>query len=356
MPHSARRRELERRAYAPGGGLTDAEAHELQVLSRREPVPQQEPVVEQEPVAEQAPVSESAAPEDTAPEPVVQGQHTLFDESAASESVASDDPASEDPASGATRRRWLAPLAILAALVLGFGGGWLVFGRGDPVPMTDAQRESWAQLRGSGDYDDGSIQLLGAELGADAWYATRQEETLECLVLTVGERTVPTCEPVSAEGSDTGLGLHAVTTVKRDGEHLNLWASLGRDVRGELTVLMQYQSATWDWRSVYSETELPIAEFLDAAGYDGQVLQVMGYDGDTPIWLHQSDRACILVATADELIAEACGQPTATEPLGLVMPHATYSVLMTDPRGPVLTVIRDAAEATIDDTTGDIID
>lgn len=351
----ARRRELQRRAFAAGGGLTDAEADELRALSAPEPDPEPDPerVTSPDVPDPDAPdgslsLSQGMEPEDESLSPV------------GSAGVSKGLSKAPDRA----RRRWLAPLAAAVALLLGFGAGWLVFGRGDEPSMTAEQRDTWVQLEGGNDYDSGSVDLIGAQYGVDAWHATKQDGEHECLVLTGGERR-PQASCLPAERERNAYDLQMSTNLEEDGDTISIWAMLTEDVKGEAVVIMQRQNTSemWDWRSGYSEEELPIAEFLDSKGYDGDSLQLLGYDGDMPVWLHQYDRTCLLVATATELIAEACGELDANTNIDVALPGSVYSVRWTDMRGPSLTIIRNAAAGesveclecpTIDDKTGTV--
>ncbi|MGF2948826.1 hypothetical protein [Microbacterium alcoholitolerans] len=346
----ARRRELQRRAYAPGGGLTDAEAEELRALCTPDVVPA--PVGSVNPSE-----SPSEGPAEERADPVPNESPGVSEDPAPDPDTTDPAPDPTNPADSRPTRRWLAPLAAAVALLLGFGAGWLAFGRDDGLSMTAEQRDTWVQLEGANDYDSGSVELIGAQYGVDAWHATKQEGAHECLVLTGGERR-PQANCLRADRERNPYDLQMSTSLEKDGDTISIWAMLTEDAKGDAVVIMQRQNTSegWDWRSAYSEEELPIAEFLDASGYDGNSLQLLGYDGDLPVWLHQYDRTCLIVASATELIAEACGELDATANIDLALPGSIYSVRWTDMRGPSLTIIRDAAVTSIDDRTGEVVD
>src|SRR5690606_18320080 len=114
---AARRRELQRRAFSPGGGLTPEEAVELRMLSV--PASEQEPQVSTpEPDSDAAPIpaAETAAAAETAP-----ASETLPVSEADALSAASDSAAS-DPVP-ARRPRWAPVVVTVAALVPGVGAG-----------------------------------------------------------------------------------------------------------------------------------------------------------------------------------------------------------------------------------------
>lgn len=379
MPETAeasRRRELQRKAYAPGGGLTEAEADELRALS---------PVVE---VVAPAPASaaaaapargrlpsESEAEQSTATAPAVEPPvasalmtepRPVPDRRPADERPADEHPADERPAPGEQdetaaprkpRRRWIAPVAATVALLLGFWGGWLAFGREDALSMTPAQQEAWAELEAANYFDAGSVKLVGTKFGVDAWAATREDGTLECLTLTGGEgESQRSCVPASEDRAM--YELQSATTIKQGDEFFQVWAMLTQDAQGRPVAIMdkQSQSSQFDWREQYSEKELPIAELLVSHGMDGEMLQIIGYDGDTPIWLHQGEQSCVLVATATAITGQACGVLSTDAPLDLTLQDVTYQLTQADMRGPVLTIIRTPSGTTIDDKAGEVVD
>ncbi|UNK70082.1 hypothetical protein [Microbacterium sp. H1-D42] len=361
----ARRRELEHKAYAPGGGLSDAEAEELRGLTRP---------AESEPVAV-TPTPAVTAPAPERPEPHERDEAPLERPPAPERAERDEGQGPPQPPTAPAElakppRRWLAPLAAVLTLLLGFGAGWLAFGRDGGAPaMTGAQRDVWIELQKSDDLDAGSIELVGSKYGVDAWTATKDDGELDCFFLTGGSETggserypTPSCVQSDREGNE--FGLQASASIENDDRWETVWASLIEDITGTQVLVMQRQDddQEWNWRSQYSGDELPIAEFLDSKGFRGDMLQLIGYDGDVPIWLHQDAQNCVLVATATEISAQACGGLDSARALDLSVPGATYSVRMTDSRGPLLTVIRTPASvvcdvdsgycATADDKTG----
>ncbi|MFD5213409.1 hypothetical protein [Microbacterium sp. NPDC058345] len=358
---AARRRELQRRAYAPGGALTRAEAAELHALDSRSLAVAAAEVRAPEPVAPVAPEVAQPAPDATAESAHAREEHPLpappqvttapLAGAPAADTAASEHtnaPATETPAP--SRRRWLLPLVAALAILLGFGGGWLAFARGDGgSAMSDEQQDIWARIEASGTYDPGSVRLLGDKYGVNVWQATKDGSTTDCLILTHDEDEKTGC--VLPEQMEEAYYYGPQTTLSyNDGDdEYMLWATFIEDVTGERRVIVQRQSSadSWDWRSQYDERELATAEMFVESGFDGQFLQIVGYDGDIPVWLYEADRTCLLVEQTDGF-AEHCGALMyASEPtLELEMPDVTYSVHASPTRGYDLTIVRHAEGGT----------
>lgn len=360
----ARRRELQRRAFAPGGGLTDAEAAELRELSAPVVTPEPEPdepatarAEDALPVRGPADASFTAGPADALP---VQG------------------PAGPEAAKSlADRRRPGIPILVFSAIVavlLGVGAGWLAFGRGaSAAPMSDAQRATLVQLDSSDEFDPGSIVLTGAKHDVEAWYATKEAGESECLVLIAAGATAASAENQQTVCQKTGeantFGLQANLDVTAEGERAVIWALLLEDVDGERATIIQREvmadDGAYDWREQYSGRELEIAEFLDASGHDGNELQLIGWDDTTPIWMtFDGVEFCMLVAEPTTVIAEGCASfDSATGGrLDLGTDDGVYQLNLTRDVEPTLTIIRtpdsivcdvDSGYCGIDDKTGE---
>lgn len=267
-------------------------------------------------------------------------------------------------------RRWMLPLVAAVAVLIGLGAGWLVFGPGaDRTTMTSAQQDVWGELEASGDYDPGSIQVVGAKYGATAWAATQEKAQRTCIILTRKDLD-PTAGCRSATGDYEGFDLQVNLEYTEKGDRYMLFALLIEDVGGNPVTIIQRQNMTeggWDWRSQYSEDELAQVELLEQTGLDGEWLTLLGYDGAIPIWLYQGDRTCLMVLVHDGEVAQQCGSLTTDPqmPLQLAIGDVIYSAVDSS-RGPSLTVFRAAAPtqvtcdaaagdcASIDDTTGEI--
>ncbi|MFD5213408.1 hypothetical protein [Microbacterium sp. NPDC058345] len=373
---AARRRELQRRAFAPGDALTAAEVAELRELdarrhapaappdSRRQSEPPHpaynpDPVYSPEPEAEPARKEAALGP---ALEPIPEPALEPAKEPALEPTITRQTGDSR----GGRRGRLLLTLAVVAAALLGFAGGWLLPIRpADAAPaMTAEQREQFTQIETSGEYDPGSVRFAGAKHGASVWSATRDDGARECIVLRFGEKSAGDCytrEQIESWGGGAGAQMQ----VSVDGELVYLTASVLQGISGEPVTVIQRMASDGSWRDRFSEGEVVLAEVLVDAGVDANQLQIVGYDDDTPVWLTADGDACLLVVdpvTHDT--ARGCGGLDAQDPLVLALPEVSYSLRWHSPRGPLLTVIRQAASitcdvdtgycATVDDTTGEI--
>jgi hypothetical protein len=240
---------------------------------------------------------------------------------------------------------------------VGLGAGWLLFDPGvHRSTMTAAQQDVWSDLEASGDYDAGSIQLVGEKYGATAWAATQNKAQQTCIVLTrKGVDSALGCR--SSTGDYEGFDLQANLDYAEGDDHYMLFATLVEDIDGNPVTIMQRQNLTensWDWRSQYTADELAVVAVLENAGIQGELLNLIGYDGATPVWLYQSDQSCVLVVRNGVDVAEQCGALT-TDPgmaIELVSGDVTYSVRDSN-RGPMLTILRAATQVTCDAETGD---
>ncbi len=262
------------------------------------------------------------------------------------------------------------PLVAVLAVFVGLGAGWLAFERDAILPgMTAEQQETLTGLEASGTLDPGSVRLLGSKHGADVWEATRDEGALTCLVLTkTPAQQSHACDEWRDDGA--GLGVQTSLSFEEDGEQFMVWAVLVENIDGERVAIIQRQSSdeTWDWRSQYTESELAVVDQLEAGGFDGEWLQLVGYDGEQPIWVHQAERGCVLVVQNDGTIAQECSEAILDidQTIDLALPGVTYSVRNTANRGMTLTIVRtpgiDAVRCdtetgtceSIDDKTGEV--
>ncbi|MEV7631586.1 hypothetical protein AB0N64_04155 [Microbacterium sp. NPDC089318] len=361
---SSRRRELQRRAFAAGGGVSEAELGELRELDARAAAP---------PATTAQPPIAAPAPTDSVPEPETVTAEPLAPEPASA-------PLDDTPApveSTAPRRRPRIPvlvLSVIVAVLLGVGLGWLAFGRGaGGHAMTDAQRATLVQLDSSDEFDPGSIEFVGAKHGVEAWYATKDLDEDECLVLVAADETAAAAEDrrTSCQKTDEPdtFGLQANLELTVDGERVMIWAVLLDDADGERVTVIQREvladDGTYDWRSQYSGPELVIAEFLDASGYDGDSLQLIGWDDTTPVWMtFDGAKFCMLVAEPTALIGEACASfdSAAGGRLDLSTDRGVYQLNLTQNVDPTLTIIRtrdsvvcdvDSGYCGVDDKTGE---
>jgi len=367
---AARRRELQGRAYTPGGSLTDAEIAELRDLDERNlaALPSVAPTAP--PAPPSAAPTASVAPPEPADQPVLGAQLAASDpgEAAIPAPRAGQDghQASVTPRT----RRWLLPLVAVLAVLVGLGAGWLLFGNAaNRATMSAAQQEAWSDLEASGDYDPGSIHLVGEKFGATTWVATQEAAKRTCIVLTKkGLDPASACR--SSTGDYQGFDLQVNLDYTEDGDQYMLFAMLIEDVGGTPVTVIQRQNMTdngWDWRSQYNEDELAQVDVFEDAGFDGEWLTLIGYDGAVPVWLYQGERTCLMVVEGAGDIAQQCGELTTDPdmPLQLAVGDVIYSVVDSN-RGPSLSIIRSSAPTqvicdsatgdcqSIDDTTGEV--
>ena len=341
---AARRRELQLRAYAPGGSLTDAEAAELRDLDSRNLTA---PVVAP-PIPEPAPTRDDAFRAAAMWAGSSQEPRRASPDMDAEQPAADPDPA-RVPAASARRRfpqRLLIPVIAIVAVVLGLVAGRLVFG--EHTPMTAAQQTAWAKLDASGTYEPGSLRLVGSKYGVDAWKGTQSASKLECLILTrEGGSDDPTdghsAGCLNPDQRANGEQLQANLDYSEKRVQYSVWAAVVEDINGEQAVVMQRQNMTegFDWRAMYGESELAMVRELEDAGFSGQMLNILGYDGDTPVWSGVDDeqRQCLMVVQGDGIVQQ-CGGPARIEPLELTIGDTTYAIEHTPDRGDALTIYR----------------
>ncbi|HWV49346.1 MAG TPA: hypothetical protein VN035_07810, partial [Microbacterium sp.] len=266
-------------------------------------------------------------------------------------------------------RRWFPYAAVGLVLLIGFGIGFVVFGQSvmRSIALSLAVGAEQVQLEAEGDYDPGSITPLGQSHGATIWHATRGEGKNHCLVITLEDRVEPVCVP-GDQLNQPGGGLYASMDLPPDddGGVSGLNVTVTRDIDGELAVVAQVWDSydVWDWRAQYTEDELAIVDRIESeTGVDGEFLQIVGYDGDRPVWQEfSSTRACVIVAVVGSVERACADEASAPAVLAIEHPDGTvthYLVTTSDTRGPTLTIERipapaPALDAAIDDRTGDV--
>lgn len=230
--------------------------------------------------------------------------------------------------------------------MVGIVVGSFVFGGLAQTPMTAQQQEAWAKLEASGQYDPGSIHLAGTKYGAAIWSATRQQGDVPCVILTrpgaVEEnQSSAGCRASTAE-TDQVSSAQGTLTYKERGEDYMLWATLVDDIGGNPAVFVQRQSANepWDWRMQYSDTELKQAEALVAAGFNGEMISILGYDGETPVWTGNApdgSGSCLMIVLDTGAVAQQCG--SGYDQIALTVGDTVYGVLTSD-RSSMLSITR----------------
>lgn len=348
---SSRRRELQRRAYAPGGGITEAEHAELRELDAlaataapAEPAPA--PAPERGAERRDGPAGPDAAARSERPSPRIDG-------SGAGEVPAHDEisheqvsePTGTDATSG--RRRPGIPilaLSTLVALLIGFGGGWVLLGRSDAPAMNAAQASALAEIEKTGRFDPGSIVYLGEKYDASVWRATSEDGAKTCLAISVADQNRFECMTPPEPDDETPFAQPIGVSIDHaEGEHhWSYWATLIDDIAGRETLLVQRHdmSAGMDWTSQFTDEEQAQIEKIAAQGVDPRYIQIVGYDGEVPVFISQAMKTCVYVVDPEgDAVIESC-EPTDEGVFLLSRGSTVYEVRETPSRGPVLTVVR----------------
>ncbi|MBO0981746.1 anti-sigma factor [Microbacterium sp. SD291] len=273
------------------------------------------------------------------------------------EASAGDRPQDDGPGTGAPsapsggrwraiRQHWRAVVAASALLlVIGVGAGWMLFGRGAiPVTLPAAQQDALAMLE-DGPFDDGSVTFVGEKHGVAVWQATTGDGVRECIVLTHGDEQASECRPNDEEPTTEGfIGLSTSIDLEEDGETFSVWATIMPDITGQsVTLVQRSQSYSGDWRDQYAEAEIAAVERLEAEGFDPFELYLAGYDGELAIWQgHLGATNCVLAVIGADVL-RGCGDAL-EERLQLRIGETLYEVVQTTNRGPMLTIIRGAAD------------
>lgn len=346
---SSRRRELQRRAFAVGGGANDAELAELRELDARAAV---DPVVA--PATVPAARNSASAAEPRDPElrdhrpllehPLV--EHGLIDapQDAVGVPDAHEPSAPADADAAPRRRRPSIPLLVLStliALLLGFGGGWMLLNRDHTPAMSAEQAKAMAEIEKTARFDPGSMTYLGEQYDAALWRATSKDGEEICLAIHVIDRNGHQC--MSPTDEDTPFAQPVGVSLNRsDGDvQWSYWATLVTDITGrEVLIVQRYDMAAgFDWEAQYTEDERRYIRVLEADGVDPSSLQILGYDDDVPIFLSQDGSTCILVSDpANDAVAKACDPSDGV--YSLQVDDVRYEMHESNSRGPTLTIIR----------------
>lgn len=368
---AARRRELQRRLYAPGGALTPEETEELRMLSAPSSADDHASAASAtaEPDADAARVGTHGG---RTSESDVVGERSLLDDrndpsagpsmpgpvyaAPPGPSVAIEKPAS--PSVERYRPRWLIPAVAAAALVVGLGIGWMTVphpaARAAPA-MSAEQQKIQREIITSGEVDAGTLEFAGEQYGASVWTASRGKE--RCVVIAAQEQRSTACGGTA--GYPRGDTIAAGVNGLQEGDTTrSVNALLTRTITGDWTVFVQQWEVDVNddsWQQQYSDAEMRLVGALQDAGFDGQNLTILGRDGDLPIWFDYDGGGCVAVVDPETLeIAKACGADGSTETVELPYREAVYSVKWTERRGPVLTIIRgpQAITTVVCDTDG----
>lgn len=208
-------RALQRKAYGPEGGLTDAEARrlrELEAAGRGGDAPAVPPPPAEPPPVE---VGDQRLPVTSGiPGMVADSASTIT--GTADERAQSPAPAPEAPRTGIPlrHRRWVLAAASVLLLLVGVGAGWALFGqRPETVSLTAEQQERRLELYAEADFDEGSLQAVAEEEDALVWYGTRSGGEQACLVIDIAQASSQACQ--DADDVDS-FGISASVMVPRN--------------------------------------------------------------------------------------------------------------------------------------------
>lgn len=265
----------------------------------------------------------------------------------------------------ALRRRWPVIVAASAAiLAIGLGTGWGIWGwDAHTFALAAAHADQRTEIEASGDFDPGTVVPVAEQHGVVVWRADRSDGDEVCVIVTTASQTQSGC--ARQEDLGNSAWTNAMITVPEGEEKAGqqLSAALIMTPAGELVPVIQvWDQSSSDWESQYSEAELAQLRRIEAAGYLGSSLGILGYDGDTVVWSSWGPGFCV-IAAADDGLVEACADDAQSEidlTLAVIVDGVPteYVVRQSEMRGPQLTVIRhpDAVKVEIDPETGDPIE
>ncbi len=356
---AAELRSLQERAYAPDGELAGADAERLRELEQRRArrgAPLAAPAPELAEPAEPAELVEARGLRAPLTDPAEAQSYGPLAELVASQQLAEPaalaEPVEARGIRGLLRRRWVPFAASALALVIGFGAGWLIFAGGaQAIALDAATAGQQATLNADDRFDAGSVVLVGVDDDLTIWQASGGEGATQCVILTRGDEDAVGCVPIE-EFDDTGVN----AVLFGDEEQISAGLMLALDGRIAAFVQRYEVGGAWDWRSQYTDDELVVVDRLIAQGYDGEMLQLIGYDGETPVWFQWKDNgSCVILSTPDRT-GEACAADL-SDPVALSAPGpdgstTTYVVVQSGSRGPLLTIERGPAAAS-EEASGD---
>ncbi|MGP6170833.1 hypothetical protein ACTU6V_06445 [Microbacterium sp. A204] len=281
--------------------------------------------------------------------------------------------ASTDSAIGAVEaprrpRRWPILLATAAGLLaVGLGIGWGIWGwDSEASALAAAHGDTQAELEARQDYDLGTVVPVAEEHGVVVWRADRSDGEELCVIIT-GPKTEARTGCVTRGDMDNYAWPSATGTVPEGADKAGqqLTASLIPATNGEIVPFIQVWDMDRNWEAQYTEDELAQLHSVEAAGYMGSALSILGYDGDTVVWSSwETGMLCVIASTDAHNFAEACAEgpdemlTLSTEVDGT---PTRYVVTQSEMRSPQLTVYKDVdAEyyfgaddpSSIDDKTG----
>lgn len=328
---TAELRELQRRAYAPGGGLLAEDAARLNELEDKRVAAVAPPVDAED--ASAAPVngteaeavgsaraggamSGARAVDPGAPAIAAEASGTgrsLPDTDAGATVADAEGPSGGAVPAARSRRRlpWVSLAAGAAALLVGLGAGWVLSeSRRAPASLeiTAEQQARGEQIAPEGT-DPGSVIALRERGDVVAWYATKNSGETTCLILDGGGDDVETSCAIEASLASMPLSnLIEVETGSDDGLDVT-YATLTftPDQRPAVTI-DGYRGQMPPDELYESDEEADIAASLREAGYRADSIYVVGYHGDDPLWTAQrgTREECLVYVQPDGVPLDDC--------------------------------------------------
>lgn len=313
-------RALQARAYGRDGGLDERDAARLQELLARR-------------TGGDDPAAASPGPGDHGGDRLdAAATASDTDPDTAAAPVPPAPVALARPSLRAALRSHAIVFAIGAVVVLGLGAGagWLLAQQpSGTVIALDPEQQEWQEaMAAQEDFDAGSVRAAGIEGDAVIWVATKQQGEWTCLVIGTGENVNPVCNPTESVES---MGLYAAAEVEVDDQ-------LTRQISAQLFLTLDGDPAISSYSYIFApsdngttyanEREVEIAEGLAAQGYDSGSIQLIGYDGDTPIWTARetgTGDSCLIISGEDAAQGFACDDVD-----NLAKPGATIAMAIFD--------------------------
>lgn len=304
-------RVLQRKAYAPGGAVTAAEAERLRALEDA-----QRRSIRQGREAAAPSVDGEAAGEDAGEPLITRVPQTppvsVPTVAPSSDAVAADESPDVRRPRPLVARPLVAVLAAAALVGIGFGAGWALFAdRSAEPPLSAAEEERRAELAADGGFDASSLRPIARDDDALAWFATQDGGERVCLILDVGAASSQECEDrdaesgrgpwtsvlVQADDVDPGAGAGAEATVSVNA--LMLFAT-----DGEPLVAIQRWSQSAAMATQFPAEDRERASELIDQGFTAE-LSLIGSFGERPVWLgtrfdaQGAAERCLVVDAAD---------------------------------------------------------
>jgi hypothetical protein len=226
-------RALQRRAYAPGGGLDGADAARLADLEERHRMP-----------APPASATGSEPSSDSASTPADVDPSSALDQVSRPDLHATEAPAATEAASPRRARRFSrrrVPVLLAAAVLVGLGAGWMLFeGTVADGMRALAHADERTQVEAQDDFDAGSVSFVDERDGVTVWHARKSEPELQqCMIIQVREQITSQCLPDADVERYGSLAVGFVIDGDEEGSSQQVSATIIVDASGKRVALIQ---------------------------------------------------------------------------------------------------------------------